>query len=50
MKIIAKETEVQQRIMVQEPGYRPIDKETALRHIEDIEIKKSKHIAGIIVA
>ena len=50
MKIIAKETEVEERIKSQEPGYRPIDKETALRYIECIEMKKSKHMAGIMVA
>ena len=50
MKIIAKETEVEERIKTQEAGYRPIDKDTALRYIENIEMKKAKHMAGILVA
>ena len=34
----------------QEPDYQPLDKETALKHVEAVEMKKAVQMAGAVVA
>ena len=38
------------RLKMQGADYVPLDKETALRYIEEVEMKKAKMLAPVVVA
>ena len=40
MKTVAGEVELSERMKMMGPGYSPLEKETALKHIEEIEKRK----------
>ena len=50
MKEVAGEVELTERMKMMGPGYAPLDKETALKHIEEIEKRKVQQIAGALIA
>ena len=50
MKKVAGEVELAERLKMMGPGYEPLDKETALKHIKQIEMRKVQQIAGALIA
>lgn len=50
MKKTAGEVELDERMKMMGPGYEPLEKEAALKHIEKIEMMKVQQIAGALIA
>ena len=50
MKKVAGEVELTERMKLMGPGYEPLDKEAALKHIKEIEMRKVGQIAGALIA
>ena len=50
MKTLAKTMEHEARLKMQGPDYEPLDKETTMRYIEEVEMRKGKLLASVIVA
>ena len=47
---MAKTMEHEARLKMQGPDYVPLDRETTLRYIEEVEMKKAKLLANVKVA
>lgn len=47
---MAAEIEGTERIRMKPEGYEPLDKETALRHVDEVEQHKAKTMAGVVLA
>ena len=50
MRKMATSMEHEARLKMQGPDYVPLDKETAMRYIEEVEMKKGKMLTPIVVA